>query len=57
MNEQRIIGAKQGSKQLQSIQRQDVYMDKLRERDLYEMNNLGGYDIIYPPMISNRDLD
>eukprot|EP00347_Sterkiella_histriomuscorum_P018900 403343740 len=55
--EQRIIGVKQGSKQLQSIQRQDIQQEKLRERDAYELQNLGGYDVLYPPMIENKVID
>ena len=27
-----------------------MYSEKLKERDLYELENLGGYRILYPPM-------
>jgi hypothetical protein len=29
----------------------------LKERDAYEIQNLGGYDVLYPPMFYNKEID
>lgn len=57
VNESRIIGSKQGSKQLQSVQRQDIYYEKLKARDAYELQNLGGFTVLYPPMTAEGQID
>jgi hypothetical protein len=46
--------ANKGAKQLPSIQRQDLYLERLKELDAYQLQNLGGYTPIYPPMRKNK---
>ena len=36
------------------MQRHDLYLEKLRELDAYQLRNLGGYTPIYPPMKLNE---
>ena len=31
-----------------------MYVETLRERDRYELEHLGGYDIVYPPMLDKQ---
>ena len=57
INEDRIIGATKGSKQLASIQRQDIAQEKLKERDEFQMRHLGRYEMLYPPVVSKESLE
>ena len=31
-----------------------MYLETLKERDAYEIQHLGGYDVVYPPMKNNN---
>ena len=50
MHEQRVIGINKTNKQAFYQQRHEMYLLKLQETDEYQLENLGGYERLYPPM-------
>ncbi|CDW90152.1 tubulin-tyrosine ligase family protein [Stylonychia lemnae] len=54
--EQRIIGSIKITKQQHLSQKIDIYLERLRERDNYEFENLGGYRVIYPAYIKDSNM-
>ena len=49
-HEQRVIGINKTNKQDFYQQRHEMYLIKLQETDQYQLENLGGFERLYPPM-------